>query len=41
MNDRASVNAESLRAALSGDVVSPGDPSWDAARQAWNLVADQ
>ena len=24
-----------------GDVVLPGDAGWDAARQAWNLVADQ
>ena len=26
---------------LAGDVVLPGDDSWDAARQAWNLAVDQ
>ena len=26
---------------LSGDVVVPGDESWDVARQAWNLAVDQ
>jgi hypothetical protein len=26
---------------LAGDVVLPGDESWDAARQAWNTAADQ
>jgi len=26
---------------LTGDVTRPDDPGWDAARQAWNLVADQ
>ena len=26
---------------IAGEVVTPGDPGWDAARQAWNLVADQ
>ena len=30
-----------LRAAVAGDVVAPSDPDWDAARQAWNLAADQ
>ena len=26
---------------LAGDVVLPGDETWDAARQAWNLAVDQ
>ena len=30
-----------LRHALTGSVVLPGDDGWDAARQAWNLAADQ
>jgi hypothetical protein len=30
-----------LDAAIAGDVVQPSDPDWDAARQAWNLAADQ
>src|SRR4051812_15558819 len=30
-----------LRDALTGQVVAPGDPNWDEARQAWNLAADQ
>jgi FAD/FMN-containing dehydrogenase len=32
---------ESLREALAGDAVAEGDAGWDAARQAWNLTADQ
>ncbi len=32
---------ESLREALSGQVFTPNDPTWDEARQAWNLTADQ
>jgi DNA-binding transcriptional LysR family regulator len=31
----------SLRARVDGAVVLPGDDGWDAARQAWNLAADQ
>ena len=30
-----------LRRGLAGDVVLPGDETWDAARQAWNLAVDQ
>jgi hypothetical protein len=30
-----------LRATLTGDLTLPGDPDWDAARQAWMLIADQ
>ncbi len=30
-----------LRDRIDGDVVLPGDPTWDAARQAWNLAVGQ
>jgi hypothetical protein len=30
-----------LRDALTGQVVAPGEPGWDEARQAWNLAVDQ
>ena len=30
-----------LRQRVAGDVVTPGDASWDQARAAWNLAADQ
>jgi FAD/FMN-containing dehydrogenase len=30
-----------LRANITGEIVVPGDESWDEARQAWNLAADQ
>ena len=30
-----------LRGRIAGDVVLPGDPTWDTARQAWNLAVDQ
>jgi FAD/FMN-containing dehydrogenase len=30
-----------LRAAITGTIVLPGEESWDAARQAWNLAVDQ
>jgi hypothetical protein len=35
------LNLNPLRAALSGSAIGPADESWDAARQAWNLSADQ
>jgi FAD/FMN-containing dehydrogenase len=41
MPERADVDVEPLRAAIAGEVVEPTDPGWDAARQAWNLIADQ
>ena len=41
VTDRPPIDVESLRAELAGDLVSPGEPAWDGARQAWNLVADQ
>lgn len=34
-------DADSLRKALSGQVIAEGEAGWDAARQAWNLTADQ
>jgi hypothetical protein len=30
-----------LRSQLEGTIVLPGEPSWDEARQAWNLAVDQ
>ena len=30
---------EALRASLDGDALIRGDSAWEAARQAWNLVA--
>ena len=30
-----------LRSGVTAPVLAPGDEGWDAARQAWNLVADQ
>jgi FAD/FMN-containing dehydrogenase len=35
------VDKEVLNGNLAGTVVSPGEESWDQARQAWNLIADQ
>ena len=35
------MHARALRARLRGDLVLPGDESWDEARQAWNLAVDQ
>ena len=36
-----SSDAAVLSESLAGAVVLPGDAGWDAARQAWNLAADQ
>src|SRR5215510_9777256 len=33
--------AQTLRAAIAGEVFVPGDPGYDRARQAWNLAADE
>ena len=33
--------AKDLDARLTGEVVTPDDPGWEAARQAWNLAIDQ
>jgi hypothetical protein len=38
---RPDADVETLRARLHGEVYAPGDPGWDRARRAWNLVADQ
>jgi FAD binding domain len=35
------VDVGRLRSSVSGDVTTPDEPGWDAARQAWNLVVDQ
>jgi hypothetical protein len=32
---------DALRGLVAGDVVLPGDASWDDARRAWNLAVDQ
>jgi FAD/FMN-containing dehydrogenase len=37
----APLDPSELRAHVTGDVVLPGDPEWDAARLAWNLAVDQ
>ena len=37
----ATADLESLRRRLAGIVVTPADPAWDEARQAWNLCVDQ
>ena len=36
-----SLDLDSLRSSSQGPVLGPGDDGWDAARQAWNLMADQ
>jgi hypothetical protein len=35
----AAVN--NLAAVVAGEVMTSGDPAWDDARSAWNLVADR
>jgi UDP-N-acetylenolpyruvoylglucosamine reductase len=37
----APLDPSELRARVTGDVVLPDDPEWDAARLAWNLAVDQ
>ena len=37
----ATADLEFLRSRCAGIVVTPSDPGWDEARQAWNLVVDQ
>ena len=41
MNASPRVDARALRAEVKGGIVVPDDRVWDAARQAWNLLADQ
>ncbi len=35
------IDIRDLGARLTGDVVLPGNPAWDTARQAWNTAVDQ
>src|SRR5918999_4927250 len=37
----ASLDLAQLRSTLAGPLLGPGDEGFDAARQAWNLAADQ
>ena len=39
--DSTGVDLRGLADDFAGDVIVPGDDSWDAARQAWNLAVDQ
>ena len=39
--DAVPVSLGELVASIRGRIVTPGDPQWDAARQAWNLAVDQ
>jgi UDP-N-acetylenolpyruvoylglucosamine reductase len=41
MTGKAHGGLDDLREILDGDIVAPGDESWDEARQAWNLAVDQ
>ena len=41
MTTQPALDLDLLRAAVSGDVITPEDAGWDAARAAWNLLADQ
>jgi FAD binding domain-containing protein len=41
MEEAAAVDTDELRARIEGEVVAPGDASWDEARAAWNLAVDQ
>lgn len=41
MSEPSAVDTSALSAALAGELVTSADPGWDAARQAWNLAADQ
>ena len=39
--DGAAIDVRALRARILGDVVLPGDETWESARLAWNLAVDQ
>src|SRR3954470_5387338 len=41
LTDRPSIDVETLRSRLYGNVFGPGDEGWDEARRAWNLAVDQ
>ncbi len=40
-SNRDALELEELRTELRGDAFVPGDESYDGARSAWNLAADQ
>ena len=40
-SDAVPVSLGDLVASIRGRIVTPGEPGWDAARQAWNLAVDQ
>ncbi len=39
--EQGTVDTKALESAVAGDVVTPDQESWDQARAAWNLIADQ
>src|SRR5690242_11555724 len=39
--DARPIAVDALRERLTGDFVTPDEPSWDEARLAWNLAVDQ
>jgi FAD/FMN-containing dehydrogenase len=41
ITDLPSIDVETLRSRLYGDVFGPDDAGWDEARRAWNLAVDQ
>ncbi|WP_037501727.1 FAD-binding oxidoreductase [Solirubrobacter soli] len=41
LTDLPSIDVETLRSRLYGDVYGPGDTGWNEARRAWNLAVDQ
>src|ERR1700733_14114758 len=41
MSPGGKLDPAGLRDRIAGDLVTAQDPGWDAARRAWNLVADQ
>jgi len=41
MTTQTATDLDHLRAVVAGAVIAPEDPGWDAARAAWNLLADQ
>ena len=41
MTTQSAVDTDPLRAAITGDVITPEDAGWNAARTPWHLLADQ
>jgi FAD/FMN-containing dehydrogenase len=41
ISERTVRDVQALRDRIQGDVVGPADPTYDQARLAWNLAADQ